>query len=56
MPFSERQRRAGFAELGRRKKGLAEKSFKGMDKGELDEYVHSPLEKKKKKRGLVERK
>lgn len=56
MPFSERQRKAAFAELGRRKKGLAVRGFKGMSEGELEEYAHAPLEKKRKKKKLAERK
>lgn len=57
MPYSERQRKFAFAELGRRKRGLAERGFKGMSDSKLMEYAHSPLEKKKKKKkkGLVER-
>ena len=56
MPQSELQRRAVFAELGRRKKGLVERKFTGMSASKLKEYAHSPLEKKKKKKGgLVER-
>lgn len=55
MPQSEKARRFAFAEINRRKKGLAERGFKGMSKDELEEYAHKPLEKKKKKKGLAER-
>mgnify|MGYP001557854585 FL=1 len=50
MPTSELQRRAAFAEVSRRKKGDKARRFKGMSKDELEEYAHSPLHKKKKKK------
>ena len=54
-PMSEAQRRFAFAELNRRKKGLAERGFKGMGTKKLEEYAHEPLHKKKKKGRLAER-
>jgi len=50
MPYTEKQRRAVFAELNRRHGGAKPKLFKGMSNQELQEYAHAPLEKKKKKK------
>jgi hypothetical protein len=47
MPTTEKQRRAAFAELGRRSKGKKSKSFTGMTKEELEEFAHEKLHKKK---------
>lgn len=52
MPFTSKQKRAAFAELGNRKKGGGGKMFGGMSDDKLKDYAHSPLEKKKgKKKG-----
>lgn len=51
MPMSEKQRRAAFAELSRRKSGGGGKgkNFEGMDEKDLTTFAHSPLHKKRKK-------
>jgi hypothetical protein len=46
MPFTDKQRRAAFAELARRRAGRAPQNFKGMSIEELEKYAHSDLEKK----------
>jgi len=48
MPTSEKQRRAAYAELNRRRRGGKSKMFKGMKTSMLDEYAHKPLEKRPK--------
>lgn len=48
MPTSEKQRRAAFAEVERRKEGKKPRGFKGMAAGELESYAHEPLHKGKK--------
>jgi len=47
MPTSEKQRRAAFAEIKRRRAGKGKSNFKGMSMKELEKYAHSPLHKKK---------
>lgn len=49
MPYSETQRRAAFAELRRRKSGGKSRIYRGMSTGDLDEYAHAPLKKRKSK-------
>lgn len=49
MPFSQKQRRAAFAELERREEGEGGQMFESMSTDELEDYAHKPLEKKKKK-------
>lgn len=49
MPFTERQRRAAFAALARKKAGGGDTGpFSGMSISKLTDYAHSPLEKKRK--------
>ena len=49
MPYTEKQRKAMFAELSRRKKGQKPKLFKGMSYHELLKHAHAPMKKKKKR-------
>lgn len=49
MPFTDKQRKAAFAELGRRLAGGKPQEFGDMSNHELSVYAHSPLEKKAKK-------
>ena len=44
MPYSDKQRRAAFAELGRRKRGKRSRMFGSMSAVKLKKYAHSPLE------------
>ena len=46
MPYSAKQRRAAFAELGRRKSDGGGKMFSGMSESDLTDYAHSPMEEK----------
>ena len=48
MPYSEKARRAAFAEVRRRKQGGKPKLFEGMGTRKLEEYAHEPLEKARK--------
>jgi hypothetical protein len=48
MPYSEKQRKAMFEELARRKKGGRARLFKGMSYHELMKHAHAPMKKKKK--------
>jgi len=50
VPYTEKQRRAAYAELGRRRKGGKARNFKGMSAAELGKYAHHKLEKKKSKK------
>jgi len=50
VPTSERQRKAAFAEVSRRKKGGRARSFKGMDTEKLETYAHEPLHKPARKK------
>jgi len=45
MPYSEKQRRAMWAEINRRKKGK-KRSFKGMSLAQLKKHARAPLKKK----------
>lgn len=45
MPYTEKQRRAAFAELGRRKEGGKARNFRGMNAADLRTYAHAPKEK-----------
>lgn len=47
MPFTEKQRRAAFAELNRRHEGGNPSKFKSMSNQALQEFATSPLEKRK---------
>ena len=51
MPESEKQRRAAFAEIRKRKAGGGRGMFEGMSTGDLEKYAHQPLHKKKKAKG-----
>ena len=55
MPYSEKQRKAMWAEVGRRKKGGKARLFKGMSTAELEKHARMPL-KKKAKRGKAKKK
>ena len=46
MPTSEKARRAGFAELSRRKEGSGKKAFKCFGDEALEDYLHEPLHSK----------
>ena len=50
MPTTQKQRRAAFAELKRRRAGKKRKLFKGMSTAELERYAREPLHKKKRKK------
>lgn len=50
MPQTEKQRKAAFAELARRKSGGKARNFRGMSKAELEKYAHSAKHKKGKKK------
>ena len=50
MPYTEKQRRAAFAELHRRMTGGKSQDFKGMTNQKLLEYAKSPLEKARRKK------
>jgi len=47
MPYTEKQREAGYAEIARRKRGDPPQNFKGMTLAELEKWVELPLEKPK---------
>jgi len=48
MPYTEKQRRAMWAEINRRKKGKAWR-FKGMSLAQLKKHARAPLKKRKKR-------
>lgn len=50
MPYTQKQRRAAFAALAKKKAGKKTKAFKGMSEKELSTYAHSPMHKKGKKK------
>jgi hypothetical protein len=47
MPYSEKQRRFMYAEIARKEAGKRTRT--GMTLGQLMDYAHAPLEKKKAK-------
>lgn len=49
MPYTEKQRKAMWAEINRRKKGK-KKLFKGMSLAQLKKHAKGKLKKKRKKK------
>ena len=50
MPTSEKQRKAAFAEIARRRSGGRARLFAGMSMSDLESYAHEPLHKDKSSR------
>lgn len=52
MPYTEKQRRAMWAEINRRKKSHKKKAwrFKGMSLAQLKKHARAPLKKKRKRK------
>lgn len=49
MPYTQKQRRFAYAELARAQEGKRTQS--GMTLGQLIDYAHAPLEKRKPQKG-----